>query len=427
MGIIKRILENPTERRKYIKQQLEKRMKVHFTRPHPRNITIPTGENPFVYLIEQARSKNPNPAPGQLIPIYLPKGVISGACIGGRGWTPNERIDPWWGDAVLMIVGHPDGTVIKPVNNEGWGATFEVYPESQSPWGGYMHFCNLIFQASGSNVLQLGRYGTQEQVPLKGLVFKRCQFVDHPIESITTIRPISANQCSLNFINCTWDLKRSREHAVYSRNPYGLNRMKNCRVVSVGGQVWQEVNRPPEGPYYPNGLTVLDNNYFCCYHKDPGRAGSAITIAGSGRDIGIYNNVVIDLDESDDVYGGMVVWDGNHSYGDHPNLTINITDNIFVQKNGNRDIFSINACKVATIRNNGFFGNKPCGISDQDQQDIGIDMLDWYDNNLPEYFELARQLGIPEELLEEHPPVKFKRDIIGDVSETFNIFNNELS
>jgi hypothetical protein len=398
------------------------------------NISVPNGQNPIKYLIEKAQADFPNPTKGQFIPVYLPAGYIKGIEVGGTGSTPLDRVLPWWGSATLIIMGHPDGTRIKPVHNsDGWGSTIAVSPDGAT-WDGYLRFYDLEMEASGGNVLQLGLYGSQVQKPLKGLYFKRCSFYDHPLSSVTTTRPISANQCSLTFIECLWDLPGSQEHAVYLRNPYGDSMMDNCTVTAVGGQIWQEAGRPSEGPFfgYPSGKTTIKNSEFCCYHKDPGRAGSALTMAGSARDWDVLNNILKDLDESDDVYGAFVAWDGGKHYsltgkdmtdivgsaklGEYGNGVLRLEGNTFVQRNPNREVLKMNSCSEIIVQFNGIWGNKPSEVSDHD--DAGVGKLMWQDNNRPEDRQRAIDAGIPlSDLIESD--LKIDKKIVGKVSGTF--------
>lgn len=411
---------------------------------HGGDVFVPAGANPFEYLLLEAKKKYTSPKFGDIIPIYLPAGASKGVSMGGSGWTSIPRVDPWWGDATIVLLGHPKGTEVLPAHNEdNWGTSFEIAPETDSgqPWGGYVQVFDIKFYATGGNVISLGRFGTQEKKPLKGLVFKRCQFLDHPDPKVTCIRPISANQCSMVFLQCLWNLPSSEEHAVYSRNPYGNSVMQKCVIKGVGAQIWQEVGRPDEGPFfgYPGGTTSIVGNWACCYHKNPGRAGSAITIAGSARDWLVKNNIIQDLDESDDVYGGFVAWDGGKHYalsgedmtdkpedykkGKYANGRVIVTDNIFVQKNGNRDIFQINSCLYAEVKRNGFYGSKPCDISSD--PDAGIGELFWEDNNREEEKQKAIAAGIPVELL-NNPQLKMNKDFIGVVAGKYHVVNDQL-
>jgi hypothetical protein len=406
------------------------------------NIVIPNGQNPFKYLIEKAESEFPNPQKGDLIPIYLPAGYIKGIEIGGTGSTPLDRVNVWWGSATLCILGHPDGTRVKPVhNNDGWGATIVVTPTGNQ-WDGYLRFYDLEMEASGANVLQLGLYGSQTKAPLKGLFFKRCSFFDHPLGSVTTTRPISANQCSLTFIECLWDLPVSQEHGVYSRNPFGNSMMDNCTLTAVGGQIWQEAGRPTEGPFfgYPNGTTTIKNSTFCCYHKDPGRAGSALTMAGSARDWDVLNNIVSDLDESDDVYGSFVAWDGGKHYalngqdlsnaspaqkkGNYANGKLRIEGNTFVQRNPNRAVLNINSCLDVIVRNNGIYGNKPSDISAD--ADAGIGNLIWEDNNRQEDYQKAIAAGFSASDL-VGSQVRVNKQVVGVTSDKISVINDQIA
>jgi hypothetical protein len=416
------------------------------------DIFVPAGQNPFVYLTEQVKKDWPAPKEGDLIPIFLPEGEYKAVRIGGSGWTPLDEIDPWWGEATVVYVGHPDGSRIIPVHdNDGWGATLELRAtlDGGGLWGGRVHFLDLDFEASGANLASIGQYGSDDILPMKDIRFKRCRFFDHPLASVTTTRPISANQVALSFEECLWDLPHSQEHAVYLRNPYKDSCMINCTVKACGGQVWQEVGRVTEGPFmgYPNGTTKLIGNYCTGYHKDDSRASYAITIAGSTHDWEIVNNVFYDTDHSDDVYGALVSWDGGSYYsmtgepldgagpiaeaGKYANGNLVLTDNLFIQLDGNRPILKLDSILKAECRGNGVYGSKPIDLlsswdDDLDKpKDAGVGEIIWEGNNTTQVRNNALELGFDESLLVE-PDLRVKQNTVGKANDSVHIINNEV-
>ena len=401
-------------------------------------IDIPSGKNPMEHLIGLAQANYPNPQLGDVIPIFLPKGEIKGIAIGGSGWSPLGRIAPWWGQAVLQLVGHPEGTEVQSVHDlDGWGATFTAEPHDG--WDGRLHLFDITFRASGQYCISLGRFGSHTKVPLNDIFFKRCQFLDHKLSTVTPLWGVSAQQTALFFEECLWDLKNSTEHSVYGHHPHGKCGMLNCTVIGAGGQVWQEVSRPHEGVRYeyPAGTTSLIGNHFEGYHRAAGRSGSAITMGGSGRDWEIRDNFIVDTSEDDGVYGGLVSWDDGGRYysitsgqsmdgvadktGQYANGIIIIEDNIFVQKNPDRAILTINSAAHVECRRNGIFANNFIDIQNPDEE-AEIGELIFEENNRPEDKVRAKAVGVTDDLLID-PQVRFKKQVVGTVTDTIRVQN----
>lgn len=417
-------------------------------------VAVPQGKNPIAWLVDRERRSLPKdwaPELGNVVTVHLPPGRIPGASFKTHdGSSPLAKVSiAWLGAATLEIKGHPDGTTIQPMHDQdGWGLSLEIRPHAD--WDGRIHFHDLTIEASGASAVDMGVFGSQEMRPLLDVRFYRCRFLDHPSDQVTTNRPISANQASIHFEECFWDLPNSEEHAVYSRNPVGPASMINCTVKACGGQVWQEVSRPDEGPNYPPEVTLFEGNRFEGYHRNPGRAGAALTNAGASRYWVVRDCVVMDLEPSpltgppDTTNGGFVTWDGGRYYDldgkpvhteqdkdlhrRYANRKLLVEGCLFVQKNPNRSPFQITSLEEGIVRDTGIFATRPVdlipfttrGKRGGDPLDAGIGRLEWRGNNRPHHRERALALGVPEALLQE-PGVRLKQNHIGPVSRDFTV------
>lgn len=399
--------------------------------PHPGGlIAVPAGKPAISWLIAEAKEDFPNPKTGDLIPVFLPEGEIRGVVIGGQGWTPLPSVKPWWGDATLQLFGHPHGTRIKAVNNEGWGNSLHL--RDDSAWTGRVHFVDLEIECSGTSGLFLGNLSQGTRL-LEEVELHRCTFRDHSNPSIRTTWGIQANKVALRLYDCLFDIPRSKEHAVYVHAPVGSSGMWRCIVTGCGGQPWQEVNRPGETPYVGGGTTTIKGCTWSGYHGDAGRAGSALTVAGSGRHLDFEDNVVTDLDGNG--YGGGVVWDGGSYWifgedglpagiGPGDDLrkskpaqgTIRITANVFAQ-NGNRPLFQVDSALSATVTGNVFLGDevhRNVQFSSSTNGQAPVNDIHFEGNNTPELLASISDLGIPASF--KPPRLRWRKQAIGDVS-----------
>ena len=397
--------------------------------------------NPIALAIEAKRleyeEQNLIPQPGELIEVALPAGSSEGISIqdDSWGWTPLTEVDPWWGPATLSLLGHPAGTIIEPIHDLPWGQSLAVFPGDG--WEGRVHFRDLTIQASGNNAVLVGHYGTQSLNPLFDVSFFDCSFVDHPNPDVRCLQPVSANQTQISFYRCTWNLPNSIEHAVYNRNPLGLCVMEDCVVLACGAQVWQEVSRPSEGPFYPGGVTTLRGNHFEGYHRDPSRSGSAITLAGTGRDFWMIENVVLDVDrpQGEESHGGFVAWDGEEYWsfegvavhegetpppGVHANGDVVLLRNLFVHKNPDRGVVKADSCRSFVMVSTGAFCDRGVevvtNVDDGAVLDAGIDVVLFGLNNRPAHFDMGLQEGVDPALLIDPDLLLFDHEI-GHVSD----------
>ncbi len=398
--------------------------------PHPGGkVDIPAGKPAISWLIAEARADYPNPLPGDRIQVFLPKGVIKGVVIGGQGWTPLPSVKPWWGDATLQLFGHPSGTTIKAVNNEGWGNSLHL--RDDSTWSGRVHFVDLEIECSGTAGLFLGNLSQGTKL-LEEVELHRCSFRDHPNPNVRTTWGIQANKVALRLYDCLFEIPRSKEHAVYVHAPVGSSGMWRCIVTGCGGQPWQEVNRPGETPYVGTGTTTIKECTWSGYHGDPGRAGSALTVAGSGRDLVFEDNVVTDLDGQG--YSSGVVWDGGSYWifgedgqpvgvGPGSDLrkskpaagTVLVTSNVFAQ-HGNRPLFQVDSALSATVTGNVFLADevhRNVQFSSSTNGQAPVADIHFEGNNTPELLASISDLGIPASF--KPPRLRWRKQAIGDV------------
>lgn len=217
---------------------------------------------------------------------------------------------------------------------QGWGVSWSIH--GVPGWAGRIHHYNLEIRASGANAIEIGQFcPTPASAPVEEVRFFDCQFVE--TEGVRCVRPISANYCGLGFYDCVWRFGKftSKEHGVYTRNAFWLE-LVDCVMLHLGGQDVQSVHRTQEQvgsglrdcynhpDIHTKGYLLIDRCVFVRPAIHDERAGSGITIAGSGWDWTIRDTVVIDdgLGKNHAVgggetYGGMAVWSGG-SHKTHP-------------------------------------------------------------------------------------------------------------
>lgn len=384
--------------------------------------------NEVVELVQRARAAWVPGTPALV--INLPAGDVHAFTLGVR--DRRDEVDVrFLGNALLQVRGSPHGTRVLPLHDEdGWGATIQL--QTDGVWGGRVYFEQLDLLASGGNVVATSsNWGsTSSRTPYKDVRFVECQFFDHPLERVHCIRPISANHAAVSAFRCYVDMPRSREHWIYSRNPYNADTwIEGNQVDAVGGQVLQYVSRPSEGPSYGRSTVHVRGNLFRGYHRCGDRAAYALTIAGSGQDWVLEDNVVMDLDPpafwNGQTGGALVAWDGGtfwtpdglpvtgeHAPGVHANGRVRVVGNVFVQPNSNRPVVALQDAEEVEFRGNAVYGRNV----ELWQGNVGL--LAWAGNDGPAERDLALQAGAPAGALVS-PPMRGKEgQALGDATAT---------
>jgi hypothetical protein len=339
-------------------------------------LMVPSGSNPLVYALDEAKKEHAGKTftEADVIHVYTQPYNGLGLGIGATGWTPLISYAPWWGAALLVLHGQgADQSIIQPNGGGGWGSSwgFEPHPG----WTGRMVLVGFKLIASGGNAISGGLYGSQTENPLRELHIVASEFWDGP-ERCT--RPVSLNQASITFHRCKARLPKSKEHFCYSRNPYGPAGMNDCDIDGLGAQPWQEVARPSEGPTYPVDETVITGLVARHYHQDAGRAGSAVTQAGSGRIFRVKDSTFVDVDRSEE---NPPAWgSGLQSYGCHVTYTGGMDnfrplpggfankgvyyENVdFVHKDPNRTLVTFNSVETVRMTGCGIWGTKGVAVA----------------------------------------------------------------
>jgi len=392
---------------------------------------VPVGMNPLVHALDEAKSRNLNPKSGDVIHVYTQPYTGLGLAVGVVGWTPGIKYVPWWGAATLVLHGTGlDTSIIQPNGNAGFGTSWQVGPTSA--WEGRMVLVGFRIICSGANAIGGGAYGDQNKRPLQFIRFVGCDIVDGPNPCT---RPVSMNQASIVLVRCLWNCYASKEHAVYSRNPVGPGGMIDCVVDGVGGQIWQEVARPSEGPTYPSDMTLLDNLDARNYHQDPGRAGSGVTQAGSGRKFKVRGGVLRDIDRSPSTppsrgsglqsFGAHVSWTGGVSNfrplpGGFANDECVYEDVDIVHKDGSRALMTLGSVGNVQVTGCGIWGEKGVSVIPNSGSDALLGDLLISDCNTAATRKriLARLPGLDTSLLVDGP-IRFgtKKSVLGVVSD----------
>ena len=329
------------------------------------SLVVPAGSNPLVFALDEAKAANTGKTftADDVIHVYTQPYDGPGLAVGATGWTPGIGYEPWWGEATLVLHGTgEDSSIIQPNGGGGWGTSWSVYPHSG--WKGRMVVVGFKIICSGANAIGGGLYGSQTRNPLHFIRFVECAIVDG-IERCT--RPISINQTSIKLIRCKWRCPDSKEHGCYSRNPFGPGGMEDCDMDGIGGQIWQEVARPSEGPTYEHDETVIEGGVFRNYHQDPGRAGSGVTQAGSGRTFRVRGALFLDIerDAADPPRSGLQSFGAHTSWtggpfrplpGGFANEACYYEDVDIVHKDGGRALLTFNATRTVRAKNCGFWG-----------------------------------------------------------------------
>jgi len=372
--------------------------------------------NEVVELVRRARAAW---APGTpAVVINLPAGEVHAFTLGIR-----DRVDEvdvrFLGDALLELRGANDGTTVLPMHDEtGWGST--ILLQTDGAWSGRAHFEGLRLLATGGNTFSTASaWGdVSSRTPYKDVRFTECEFLDHPLERVQCVRPVSVNHAALSAYRCSVNMPRSREHWIYSRNPFNADTfIEGNRVDAVGGNVLQYVSRPGEGPSYGRSTVTVRGNVFRGYHRCADRAATALTIAGSGQDWIIEGNVIMDLDPpahwKGETGGALVAWDGDtfwsldglpvngkHPEGVHGNGRIKITGNVFVQPNSNRAVLSLQDAEGVTVEGNAVYGRNV------ELWKGGLGELLWRMNDGEKERAHALEVGAPALALARPPPMR---------------------
>lgn len=361
--------------------------------------------------------------------VYCKQGRVDGFTIGDGGWTPTPQAKPWWDrDKTLVIVGHPDGTTLKGLPSKGWGSTVNL--QEGGNWEGRVHVVDLVVEASGSNCFQIGDYGASEIRYMVDVALVNVDLVANPDPEVRCIRPISANQVDLTLDGVTCDIPNAWEHYGYTRNCRNVT-IANAFVRATGGQVWQDVARPSEGPYLGRG-SITFQGIAHNFHRDPSRAGSGLTFAGGNKDVVVRDSIVWDNPDEDPDrdfgYGLQTTWDGGFdNHYDLPSGRSNghvlIEDSYFLSVAPNRSPMKFSDCESVTLNRCGFYwgGSKTIDIRDN--------ALPWKASgcNSPEIFERARELlieaGLDDKLwiLDKDPQVRLidRGELLGEI-DSFN-------
>lgn len=282
---------------------------------------VPAGVNPIAWALDRLRDEIV--AQGgmrrfsalDVLRARLPAGSYKGLAVGARNWTGLDRYEPWWGEAMLVLEGSPDGTVILPCHDEeGWGSSFIIEPSAA--WAGRLELSGVTLVCSGSAGVSGGAYGTTAVMPLRDVRFTRVHFKDHPLVQAKWVT--SFNQARVRFEACRFDAPRSKEHGCYLRNGLGLE-MVDCTSTGLGGQVVQKLSRPSEGPTYGVTPLAVHGGDFRGFHRWPERAGSAFTacegdVLLSGVTISDVGRAAAPPPDGVKSHGGFVAWDGGAHY-----------------------------------------------------------------------------------------------------------------
>lgn len=374
------------------------------------------GQNQVVEMVKAARATWTPGTPALV--VNLPAGDVRAFTLGTRD-RPDEVDARFLGDSVLQLRASPLGTRVMPAHNEnGWGST--VHLQTDGAWSGRVHLDGLTLLASGGSTLSTSSsWGdVNSRTPYKDVRLEGCTFLDHPLPSVRCVRPISVNHAALSALRCRVNMPNSREHWIYSRNPYNAETWIEGNVVeAVGGNVLQYVSRPSEGPSYGRSTVNVVGNLFRGYHRCSDRAASAITIAGSGQDWNVQGNVVMDLAPpafwSGSTGGALVAWDGGTFWslegqaitGAHPpevhaNGRVTVTGNVLVQPNGNRPVLSLQDAQGAEVRGNAVYGRNV------ELWRVAVGALAWSGNDGQEQRDRAVQAGAPLAALANPPPMR---------------------
>lgn len=269
-----------------------------------------------------------------VVDVFVAGDSGGGLALGEQGWVDAWRYDPdWLGNSKLRIIGFKQKRLIRTAGEN----TIIVRPTPK--WAGKVEFHNFTIEAGSRNLIDAGRYGSQTLSPVE-VGFFDCDWVDGPKPCV---RPGSFNQTQLTAARVNITCPTALEHAFYGRNLYRDWVFYEVHVDGIGAQGDQEVERKSEGPNMARGTTHIIDCSFKNFHKDDGRAGSCLTFT-AGRDTRIVRTLIEDLDESDDVYGAIVAYDGGGKGYKLPsgqtNGKIEIVDSTINMGAGNRDLAS---------------------------------------------------------------------------------------
>jgi len=167
------------------------------------------------------------------------------------------------------------------------------------------------------------------------------------------------HQTSFSTYCCSADLPGLKEHFAYEHGHASGFPSTHLQFFgeNTGGQFFQFTERRSEVPDADANKApiIIEHCALTNFGQNIGRAGSAITVAGAGRDVQVLSTVVVDDNpydtpgQADNIdstnYGCLVVWcpeDESSSYrhdrpGNLGNGDVIVDDCIFATRNPNRD------------------------------------------------------------------------------------------
>tara|TARA_R110000737_G_scaffold163812_1_gene191365 strand:+ start:258 stop:2066 length:1809 start_codon:yes stop_codon:yes gene_type:complete len=175
---------------------------------------------------------------------------------------------------------------------------------------------------------------------------------------------------------CSFDAPNIQEHLLYTHgHADGVDMwMRRCVSTGNGGQVLQCTERAYDVPDAGMQFFDVEDCVFTGFHKFAGRAGSAITFAGSGLHGRMTDTVVVDDDPTDTSgqtgsrvgtnYGALTVWNPQgeeESYAStsgrgRGNASFHATGCVFAVRNGNRPVAALHDAHSLRLRACAFLG-----------------------------------------------------------------------
>ena len=175
----------------------------------------------------------------------------------------------------------------------------------------------------------------------------------------------------------SFELSAITEHPHYGHGHAPGRDLVFSRVLGLGngGQTIQLTERRHETENRPDDRVLIDDCYFTGFHTFPGRAGSALTLAGAGLRVTVVDSAWGD-DNPDDTatrdpqyvgknFGGLTIWSplaetqryaATPEQGGRATATFVAIGSMFAIRNGGRSIGKIHDIHAAILEDTAFLG-----------------------------------------------------------------------
>lgn len=303
-------------------------------------------------------------APGEVLRVVVPRGLYR-----PFDWNHLSVHDPLACGAKLgaghLFIDAQGPAVFDHGEPLPGGDSFPIRPTEQGAWLSF-HGCRL--NSRGRTILLTH---PKDKFHAMRLAFGDCTFTSAGAGSPDRNWGMQLYSTTVEMTDVVFDLGEILEHPVYVHGHGGRGAyFVRADWRGCGGNAIQMTQRPSESTRWQEAWLVMKECRMAGFHRRTGRAGSAVTLAGSGLGLKMIDCSVSDLDSTDTVgqqgpdvgtnYGGLVAWlptvDADSYPDGYGNGDLELEGNVFAIRNGNRPLVDIQAARSVRMANNVFLG-----------------------------------------------------------------------